>query len=485
MSAGLGFPFGIGMDKVGNLFVADSENRVVRRVDRTGIISTVAGIGGWQSGYSGDGGPATKARLSIPTAVSVDAGGNLYIADAWNEVIRRVDAASGIITTVVENGTACGLPSGDGGAANSTELCLPFGVLVDKAGNLWIADSSTNRVLEATATALPPKLATATPVFGLAGGSYGSAKTVAITDSTPGAAIYVAFGGISPSAAGTPYKGPIDVAGNVVIKAMAVAPGHLAGLDATAAYTITTPPASVISTVAGNGRPGFAGVGGPATQAQIGSVQAVAVDGGGNLYFTDALNNVVWKVLAKTGLATIVAGNGTGGYGGDGGPAVDAELHSPLGIAVDKAGNIYVADSSNERVRKVTAATGLITTYAGSGAQGSPGLPSGDGGPATNAALASPCGLVFDIAGDLYIADTFNNRVRKVSGVGGIISTVAGDGMRGAAGDGGLATSAAIDEPTTVAIDAAGNLYIGAMFSGRVQGNSENRLDFDGGRRWH
>jgi len=209
----------------------------------------------------------------------------------------------------------------------------------------------------------------------------------------------------------------------------------------------------VISTVVGNGTRGFSGDGGPAASAQLNFPYGVAVDVVGNLYIADDGNNRVRKVSAG-GVISTVAGNGTFGFGGDGGPATSAQLYEPSGVAVDVAGNLYIADTANNRVRKVTVA-GVISTVAGNGTSGF----SGDGGPATSAQLNLPSGVVVDVADNLYIADTINNRVRKVT-VAGVISTVAGNGTAGFSGDGGPATSAQLNAPNGVAVDAAGNLYI-------------------------
>ena len=184
---------------------------------------------------------------------------------------------------------------------------------------------------------------------------------------------------------------------------------------------------------------------------------ALAVDRVGNLYIADMNNAVVREVRAGTGIITTVAGNGQGDFGGDGGPATQAKLDLPDAVAVDRAGNLYIADSGNDRVREVHAGTGIITTVAGSGR---PGNVNGDGGPATQAQLIFPDGLVLDQAGNLYIADNYNNRIREVQA-----STGAGD----FGGDGGPATQALLDLPDALALDQAGNLYIADAGSNRVR----------------
>jgi len=221
----------------------------------------------------------------------------------------------------------------------------------------------------------------------------------------------------------------------------------------------------VITTVAGAGLRGEGGDGGPATQALLNSPYNVAVDGAGNLYIADFSNSRVREVAAATGIITTVAGTGTGGYGGDGGPATQALLNLPYGVAVDGSGNLYIADLSNNRVREVVAATGVITTVAGNGAQGY----GGDGGPAIQASLYSPAGVAVDGADNLYIADSNNNRVREVGAATGVITTVAGNGAQGYGGDGGPATQAEMNHPDGVAVDGAGNLYITDAANNRVR----------------
>jgi len=214
-----------------------------------------------------------------------------------------------------------------------------------------------------------------------------------------------------------------------------------------------------ISTVAGTGTAGFSGDGGQATSAQLKNPIDVAVDAQGNLYIADTLNNRIRKVSG--GNISTVAGTGTAGSTGDGGQATSAQLNNPYGIAVDAQGNLYIADTLNNRIRKVSG--GNISTVAGSGTAGY----SGDGGQATSAQLNSPFDVAVDGQGNLYIADGANNRIRKVSG--GIISTIAGTGTAGFSGDGGQATSAQLKAPFSVAVDAQTNLYIADYGNSRIR----------------
>jgi trimeric autotransporter adhesin len=220
-----------------------------------------------------------------------------------------------------------------------------------------------------------------------------------------------------------------------------------------------------ISTVAGNGTRGYSGDGGAATSAELNFPSAVAVDTGGNIYIVDYSNDRIRKVTASTSKISTVAGNGTEGYSGDGGAATSAELTWPEGVAVDTAGNIYIADCGNNRIRKVTASTGIISTVAGNGTRGY----SGDGGAATSAKLYCPYGMAVDTSGNIYIADTYNSVIRKVTASTGDISTVAGTGTAGYSGDGGAATSAELNGPVAVAMDAAGNIYIADISNERIR----------------
>jgi len=217
-----------------------------------------------------------------------------------------------------------------------------------------------------------------------------------------------------------------------------------------------------ITTVAGNGQPGYSGDGGPATAASLSGAVGVAVDAAGNLYIADTSSNRIRKVTPG-GTITTVAGNGGAVYSGDGGPATAASLNWPSGLAVDAAGNLYIADNHNHRIRKATAG-GTITTAAGNGQQGY----SGDGGPATAASLNSPYAVAVDSAGNLYIVDSNNNRIRNESSVG-TITTAAGNGQQGYSGDGGPATAASLGSPGGVAVDSAGNLYIADSSNLRIR----------------
>ncbi len=221
---------------------------------------------------------------------------------------------------------------------------------------------------------------------------------------------------------------------------------------------------NIITTIAGNGQPGYTGDGGPATQAKMKGPCSIAIDHDGNIYVAEYSNSVIRKI-SPSGIISTAAGTGADGYNGDWMPATIAQLNNPFGIALDDTGNLYIADYYNQRIRKVHAATGLITTIAGDGAAGY----NGDNIPATSASLNLPAGVAVDSAGNVYIADEVNNRVRRVSSFNGVITTIAGNGTQGYNGDNIGATSAQLNYPFGVTINGAGNIYISEYLGERVR----------------
>ena len=456
-SAQLAAPRGVAVDQAGNIFLADSGNDVIRIVTTDGIISRVAGNG--TRGLSGDNGPATSAQLSYPVGVAVDANGTLFIADRYNNRIRMVNSSGVIITliaapvsdprsvavdnagnvfvsdsgnnrvrmispggavTTIAGGTA-GF-SGDGGPATAARLALPIQVAADGTGNVFIADRGNYRVRRVNAN--------------------GIIDTVAGTSDDGRSA--------SLAQLNFPNVIAVDGAGNLFI----------ADTDSQRIRMINRD--GIITTIAGNGSWGFSGDGGPALSAQLNYPAAIAVDGAGNLFITDTNSHRIRKITPN-GIITTVVGNGRQGSSGDGGPASRAAMNYPRGIAIDGTGNLHIADTDNHRIRKVDS-SGTITTVAGNGTPGS----SGDGGPATDAQLASPVGVTVDGAGNLFIADSVSNRIRKVT-PDGIITTVAGTGAYGFRGDGGPAVSASLAYPNGVAVDAAGDLFIADTANQRIR----------------
>jgi sugar lactone lactonase YvrE len=410
-SASLNAPYGVTVDSAGNLFIADLQNQRVRKVDATGVISTVAGTG--VAGFGGDGGLATAANLNYPADLALDSAGNLYIDDGFNGRIRKVDP-SGIITTVAGNGQH--YFSGDGGPATAASFDYAFGIALDSLGRLYIAETRSFRVRMVDGTG------TITTVVGTGVGGYGG-------DGGPAVAATL-FG---------PEALTFDAGGNMYL--------------ADGLYVRKVDNTGIISTIAGNGSFGFNGDGGPAIGTGLSAESGIAVDGSGNVYFADYVNERIRVVLANGTISTL-AGSGFSTFGGDGGPAALSTLNSPSGVSVDKNGNLYIADQYNDRIRKVDS-NGVITTLAGNGVNGF----GGDMGPATAASLAPPQSVAADGAGNVYIADLHNGRVRKVD-VAGTITTIAGNGLfSDYQGDGGLATSTPLG-PYGVAVDAGGIVYI-------------------------
>jgi uncharacterized protein (TIGR03437 family) len=413
--AQLSSPAGVAVDGLGNVYIADTANNRIRKVS-DGVITTFAGTGA--PGVSGDNGPAGAAQLNYPKGLVVDSAGNLYIADTFNQVVRKV--VSGKITTVAGNGTM-GF-GGDGGPATNAEFNYPTGLALDSAGNLYIADSSNHRIRRISNGVI------ATVAGTVQGGFNGI--------SGPATTIELAFpGGVAVDASGNLYVA--DTANNCIRR--------ISG--------------GLLSTVAGNPPQvgGFSGDNGYAFTAQLFDPGGIAIDPAGNMYIADTGNKRIRKLSA--GIITTVAGGNTSL--GDNGQAAHAQLRQPWGVTVDAAGNVFIADSSNNLVRRVS--NGVITTVAGTGQQGF----NGDGISPLNASLSQPFDVAVDSAGNLYIADTENNRVRKV--VNGVILTVAGTGTPGFSGDGGLATGAQLYYPSGVAVDSGGNVYIADSGNGRIR----------------
>ncbi len=303
-AADMSEPFMAELDAAGNLFIAEAQNHCVRRLDAaTGTIATVAGSG--TLGYSGDGGPATAAAMNEPYALQVDGNGDLYIVDRLNAAIRKVDGASGLITTLA-------------GGPDSGDFIEPNDCFLDDAGGLLVADIKSQLITR----------------------------------------VGLATGGVTP--------------------------------------------------VAGNGEKTRAGDGGPAREASILGCRAVCLDGRGNMYICEREGNGLRRVDGN-GVMHTFAGTGERGYAGDGGPALAATWGAPKAIRCDGAGNVVVVDTENHAIRVIDAGTGIVTTVAGGRAG-----PGGDGGPAAEAGLARPHGCAADAAGNLYIADSDNHRVRVV-----------------------------------------------------------------------
>ena len=318
VNATLYSPNGITSDRNGNLYICDAGNNRIRKIDSTGIIHTIAGTG--VAGFSGDGGPAVNAEINVPVALVLSYNREIYFCEQNSERVRKINS-SRIIETIAGNG-AMGY-DGDGGPATQASLFVPEAVTLDSVGNIYIGDWSNNVIRK------------------------------------------------------------VNTAG-------------------------------IISTIAGTGIAGYSGDGGPAILAQLHNPAGLVFDKRGNLLFCDETNNVVRKI-SPAGIISTIVGNGVIGYSGDGGPAVHASINGPGFLIMDGLGNLFFSDIFNYCVRMVDN-TGIIKTVAGNGLSGW----GGDGGPANAQVLAKPCGLALDTLGNLYISDAVNNNIRKVSGVANI-----------------------------------------------------------------
>jgi len=462
-AAQLNLPYGIAVDLAGYVYVADLGNNRVRRISPEGVIITIAGTG--RKGTSSDGGAATEAALLSPRNVAVDAAGNLFICEFEGHRVRKVSPDGRIATAA---GTGVAGYSGDGGPATLAQLAYPAGLAVDRSGALYIADSHNNRVRKilaggsiatalggSAATALVTPLAVAVDILGVI---YTADSSNIVRAFTP-AGKWTDFAG----AAVLGFSGD----GGPATKAQMTAVHDLAaGLNgslyiADGVRVRAVDPSGRIQTVAGDGYLHAVGDGGAATAGLLFQPSAIAL-GFGNLYIADTGTQRIRQVLASGNISTR-AGTGAAAASEDGVAAITASLNSPMGVAIDLSGNIVIADTLNHRIRQVSPG-GVIRGVAGTGTAGI----GTEGSPAAQTALRGPRAVCLDRAGVLYIADTANHRVLRAP-TGDAVTTAAGNGSPGDAGDGGPARLAQLNQPSACALDSHGNLFIADTFSHRVR----------------
>ena len=573
----LSFPDGLAVDREGNVFISDRHNNRVRRIDRrTGIITTFAGGAPtiddvWRvkegvpateerlsspqglafdpSGnlligepcrirrvttdgkidivagpverpcsstfeFSGDGGPARAARLSVPEKIISDREGNIFFSDSFNHRVRRIDAVSKIITTVAGNGTR-GF-SGDNGPATEALLAFPRGLAFDAAGNLLIADrvnSRIRRVLKSSGT-IDTIAGTGGPhpvsgaVFAqdlaaagekvIVGGGDGIIELPAGLAGAPrriagnGQAAFTGDGGAAIAAAiPSPVGVTIDRDGNIFVgdagrvrridritgSITTVAQGFMIPqpvwgggdlylMENSAIYRLGQTDGSGTrggTRIAGSSTQGYGGDGGAATEAMLNAPRQFVVDDAKNIFIADSLNHRIRRVDGTTGMISTIAGTGTPAFSGDGGPATAAELKMPSGVAIDTAGNVLISDTGNGRIR-IVGADGKISTIAGIGVVN--GVQFQDDIPATSAKLVNPSQLATDGGGSIFVVSDL--RIRRI-GTDGRISTYAGSGVSGFGGDGGPAVSAGLSVDLTLATSADSDLFIADRRNNRVR----------------
>jgi sugar lactone lactonase YvrE len=520
------FPVGITLDVRGNIIFTDGGNQRVREISPQGIISTIAGTG--MAGYTGDGGPALDATFNDPFCVAIDKRGNIYICDKGNNVIRRINTA-GIITTVAGNGIA-GF-SGDGGPATMASLNFPYSVLPDTSGNFYIGDYDNDRVRKVDASQIISTFA-GDGSNGCAGDG-GFATSAEIGDAR---GMLLSRGSLLIAGAGCSEVRTVDLSTNL-INTLA---GAITGYDGdghpplfsdfsgesgllldklgnlvivdrgNARIRVASFATQIVSTIAG----GFIGDGGLGTASAVNLPEGINFDPAGDLYIADWANNRIREVTPSGTISTF-AGTGISGSTGDGGPATAATLFDPTAVVADQRGNVYISDQGGVMLRKVNSggtistiplstfiylqglaidlsgnlysadpvdcvvwkitSAGTVSAVAGDAVTFQCGFNS-DGIPAKQALLNSPYGVAVDSMGNVYIADSFNSRIRVVTRSTGKINTVAGNGICGFSGDGGVGTAAMVCDPEGVAVDSSGNVYIADTGNARIRSLNSSQI---------
>ncbi|CAN5168627.1 hypothetical protein BH11PSE11_BH11PSE11_18340 [soil metagenome] len=475
----------VAVDSAGNVYVADTDNRTIRKITSSGIVSTLAGSAG--AGGSSDG-TGTAARFGEPRGISVDANGTIHVADYGGHTVRRITSA-GVVSTLAGSGGAPGTVDGTGAAAR---FYAPSAVSSDSAGNVYVADTSNNTIRKITTAGV------VTTFAGLAGRSSsvnGSGATARFEDPyavavdsagntyvadatdhsirkiTPYGAVTTlaglagSFGSTDASGSAARFKGPLGIA---VDSAGTV---YVADTGNSTIRKIT--PAGVVTTFAGSaGNNGSAD--GTGTAARFSEPNGIAIDSAGNLYVADTSNNVIRKITAAGVVSTLAGSPGTNGLTNGTGSA--ARFSVPFDVAADSAGNVYVSDHGNHVVRKITAA-GVVTTLAGSGSAGA------SDGTGTAASFRYPTGIAVDSSGTVFLADTDNHLIRKITAAGVVTSVGGSAGLIGSTD--GAGSAARFFNPKDVTVDGAGNLYVADRGNHTVRKGSAGPVGAFNGLWWN
>jgi mucin-19 len=413
-SASFGSPQGVTVDSEGVVYVADYAGHRIRRISTVGVVTTIAG-----STQGSANGTGTSAQFNFPRGITVDTAGNLYVADESNHRIRKITPA-GVVTTLA--GTTQGFQDGIG---TDARFNFPVGMSVDSVGNVYVGDRTNNRIR---------KIGTAVAQLPLNRGVVTRLAGSGLTGSTDGTGTNARFN--------NPYGMTVDSVGNIFVA------------DVTNHRIRRITPLGVVSTFAGSGTPGTINATG--TNAQFNGPAGVAVDSAGNVYVGDQNNNRIRKITSL-GVVSTLAGSGTPGFADAGG--VSAAFNVPAGVAVDSTGNVYVADTTNNRIRRITPG-GVVTTFAG---QATGGFLDGTG---TNARFNYPYSVAVDSSGFVYVADQTNRRIRKITPLG-VVTTLAGNGT--AASADGTGTNASFITPYGITVNSEGVVYLADQNARRIR----------------
>jgi streptogramin lyase len=440
-------PWGVAVDGSGNAYVADTDNNTIRKITPAGVVTTLAGTAGSSGSTDGTG---SAARFWGPAGVAVDISGNVYVADYGNYTIRKITPA-GVVTTLAGTAGSSGSADGTGSAAR---FYYPQGVAVDSSGNVYVADFGNYKIRKVTPAGVVTTLAGTTGPAGVAVDGSGNVYVAARNDDT---IRKVTPAGVVTTLAGSGFQGSADGTGSAALfnKPQGVAldgggNAYVADTDNDTIRKITT--AGVVTTLAGTAF-SSGSTDGTASAAQFYGPQGVAVDGSGNVYVADTNNHTIRKIT-PAGVVTTLAGTAGLLHGSADGTGSAARFFAPQGVAVDGSGNVYVADAGNATIRKITAA-GVVTTLAGTA--GWYGSADGTG---SAAQFYDPSGVAVDGNGNVYVADSLANTIRKITPAG-VVTTLAGTAClcTGGSAD-GTGTAALFSGPGGVAVDSSGNVYV-------------------------